>query len=101
MKYLYESNGVVKVYPEKKPEVPIPAEDKNLKLYRIKCRSYHKVLKKWSANGKIVENAHESEHSMEGYPEILVSKPVFQIVTPGQQVETKPSGENVIVTKIY
>ncbi len=104
--YLYESNGVVKAYPRKAPEYAhyidiIAGEIIDSVKADIK---YDKALKEWSASGKIIENIliddsgkpwmiHPDDE--DGVPLDFPTK-----ITPGQQVETEPSGDRVIVTKI-
>lgn len=46
-------------------------------------------LDAWFNNCVEAENAHISQHSIEGHDEITILKPVFQIVTPGSKVIAK------------
>ena len=61
---------------------------------------YKRSLKRWEANLMEVENAHISQHPIEGYNEITITKPVFQIVNSGQQVEIEITKNGCRVTKI-
>ena len=88
--YLYEN----KAYPEKKPTFNDFSE-----IYFDNMSHYNLALKEWEASGKIVENA-ELKLGIWGVP--LESKYIkdFTPIAFGQQVETEPSGDKVIVTKI-
>jgi len=64
------------------------------------CYSHEVTLEKWKDNHIPAENAHISEHPIEGHKEISIMKPVFEIVESGQKVETKQTPEGKIITKI-
>ncbi len=60
---------------------------------------YRKALREHEANLMEVENAHISQHPIEGYNEITITKPVFQIVNSGQQAEIEITENGCIVIK--
>ena len=108
MKYLYESDGVVKAYPKKKPKEPVLQTLPSPTIGDVlKMRAYKEALKKWEASGRVVDNKCFIKFGFEKYKcedtgEIVwLNEVTRKQITPGQQVETEPSGENVIVTKIY
>ena len=111
MKYLYESDEVVKAYPEKEPDINNPKFWEHVGQYDtwLNESKYRKALKEWEASGKIVDNntKFESDGIIRNWREkptgswyIETVNGIFKLIS-GQQVETEPSGENVIVTKIY
>ncbi len=102
--YLYGN----KAYPRKAPEYAhyidiIAGEIIDSVWADIK---YDKALKEWEASGKIVENIehieqYENPMTKKTYPKdvIIINGDYFGSY-PGQQVETGPSEDKVIVTKI-
>ena len=105
MKYLYESDGVVKAYPEKKPKyahyVHIVAGE-IIDSVEVDIK-YDNAFKEWEASGKIVDSTQYiwSEGKLMFNFKLKNGEcNGWQEVKNGQQVETEPSGDNVIVTKI-
>ena len=87
MKYLYEKDGVVKAYPEKKPKGVDYAFEYN-------CHArYKKALKEWKASGVEVENTgyryFGSRTGTEGESSFYYknNKGKAIKIIPGQQVE--------------
>jgi len=48
--------------------------------------AHNKALKEWHSKLIPVENAHVSEHPIEGHQEVTIMKPVFQMANHGQQI---------------
>ena len=54
----------------------------------------------WQESCKDVVGAHVSQHPIEGFEEITIMKPVFQIVESGQKCLKVPEGDGVRVIKL-
>jgi len=64
------------------------------------CYSHEVTLEKWKDNHIPAENAHISEHPIEGHKEISIMKPVFQMADPGQKANIEIIGKTCRVTKL-
>ena len=91
-------DGKVKCADREKPKPEKFRYIKGQAMTRQGIRDYGKALSKFNESCKDVVNAHESQHAMEGYPEITILKPVYQIVEPGQRVLYVPEGDKVRIT---
>ncbi len=96
--YLYEN----KAYPEKKPD------PEYFKDFDDVITNYEKALKEWSTSGKIVQNAEIMLNQFAPDYNICVhfgnidyGDYTYDYAKSGQKVETEPSEDKVIVTKIY
>ena len=80
-------DGSVVLNPEPRPVFTYLVQNDIDSKPKHEIRSLHdKALTEWKKNCIPCENAHVSQHPIEGYDEITILKPVFQIVTPGQKV---------------
>ncbi len=84
--YTFEIDNELKVGTEKPKGVDFAFMDNCHKLHK-------KALKEREESLMTPENAHLSKHPIEGYNEVTISKPVFQIAEIGQQVEIEKTGD--------
>ena len=65
------------------------------------ARYWHRLLAEFESSilGE-AENAHVSEHSIEGHNEITVMKPVFQMAEPNEPCEVEKSGDKYKIVKL-
>ena len=94
--YLYEINGEVFVNPEEEPSKFLFYDDD----IHLKESEYKKALKAWQAKCIPVVNANVSYHPMEGYEEIIITKPVYQIVDSGQKCEHSVKNGKSTISKM-
>ena len=103
MNYLYIINGKVMVSKMKKPEWEIYEKmnsERAVSMARMK-QIYQRDLKEFNDNLWEAENAHISKHPIEGYYEITILKPVFQMAENGQPCEYDRKGKKAIITKLH
>ena len=81
--YIYIENGKVVWNAEERPKEYMFTTSKFGGVV-WNTEEYIEALKAWQDGCVVVENANISQHPMEGFDEITILKPVYQIVSFGQ-----------------